>query len=105
MSGAGVRFDGQVAVFDLRAPTARAITACFRKTATSRRCAARVMGVFAPLVGIIGSMQAAEALKLLMGVGEPLTGRLLLLDALTMQMRTVKLHKDPACTVCGAGGR
>ena len=53
------------------------------------------MGVFAPLVGIIGSMQAAEALKLIMGVGEPLQGRLLLLDALTMQTRTVKLSQGP----------
>ncbi len=64
------------------------------------RCA--VMGVFAPLVGIIGSVQAAEALKLLMGVGEPLTGRLLLLDALSMQWRAVKLKRDPACKVCGS---
>jgi adenylyltransferase/sulfurtransferase len=58
------------------------------------------MGVFAPLVGIIGSVQAAEALKLLMGVGEPLSGRLLLLDALSMQWRAVKLKRDPACRVC-----
>jgi molybdopterin/thiamine biosynthesis adenylyltransferase len=63
------------------------------------RCA--VMGVFAPLVGIIGSIQAAEALKLIMGIGEPLQGRLLLLDALTMQTRTVRLSRDPACKVCG----
>jgi len=60
-----------------------------------------VMGVFAPLVGIIGSVQAAEALKLLMGVGQPLAGRLLLLDALSMQWRPVKLSKDVACKVCG----
>jgi molybdopterin/thiamine biosynthesis adenylyltransferase len=60
------------------------------------------MGVFAPLVGIIGSVQAAEALKVLMGVGQPLAGRLLLLDALSMQWRPVKLSKDPACKVCGA---
>ena len=65
------------------------------------RCA--VMGVFAPLVGIIGSIQAAEALKLLIGVGRDLTGRLLLLDALTMEWRSVRLKKDPHCAVCGAG--
>jgi len=65
------------------------------------RCA--VMGVFAPLVGIIGSIQAAEALKLLMGLGRDLTGRLLLLDALTMEWRSVRLKKDPQCAVCGAG--
>jgi molybdopterin/thiamine biosynthesis adenylyltransferase len=52
-------------------------------------------------VGIIGSIQAAEALKLIMGIGEPLQGRLLLLDALSMQIRTVKLSRDPACKVCG----
>ena len=59
------------------------------------------MGVFAPLTGIIGSIQAAEALKLLTGTGETLAGRLLLLDALTMQVRTIRLTKDPACPVCG----
>jgi len=62
------------------------------------------MGVFAPLVGIIGSMQAAEALKLIMGIGEPLQARLLLLDVLNMQIRTVKLSKDPKCRVCGEPG-
>ncbi|HUL96796.1 MAG TPA: ThiF family adenylyltransferase, partial [Usitatibacter sp.] len=62
------------------------------------RCA--VMGVFAPLVGIIGALQAAEALKLIMSIGEPLRGRLLLLDVLNTQVRTVKLSKDPACRVC-----
>ena len=69
------------------------------------RCA--VMGVFAPVTGIVGSIQAAEALKLIAGAGETLAGRLLLLDALTMQVRTIKLRKDPACAVCGAspGGR
>jgi adenylyltransferase/sulfurtransferase len=56
-------------------------------------------------VGIVGSIQAAEALKLLAGAGESLAGRLLLIDALTMQIRTVRLQKDPACAVCGAGER
>jgi adenylyltransferase/sulfurtransferase len=62
------------------------------------RCA--VMGVFAPLVGIIGATQAAEALKLVAGIGESLNGRLLLLDALAMEWRTVRLKRDPACAVC-----
>jgi adenylyltransferase/sulfurtransferase len=65
------------------------------------RCA--VMGVFAPLTGIVGSIQAAEALKVLTGAGETLAGRLLLLDALTMQVRTIRLEKDPACLVCATG--
>jgi adenylyltransferase/sulfurtransferase len=59
------------------------------------------MGVFAPVTGIIGSIQAAEALKVLAGAGETLSGRLLLLDALAMQVRTITLRKDPACSVCG----
>ena len=59
------------------------------------------MGVFAPLVGIIGSTQAAEALKMLSGAGQPLTGRLLLLDGLPMEWRSIRLKKDPACPVCG----
>ena len=58
------------------------------------------MGVFAPLTGIIGSVQAAEALKLLTGAGETLNGRLLILDALAMQWRSVGISKDPACEVC-----
>ena len=99
-SGAATRFDGQVSVFDLR----RADSPCYHclypehTEAEETRCA--VMGVFAPLVGIIGSMQAAEALKLLLGTGEPLCGRLLVLDALSMEMRTVKLARDGSCPVC-----
>ena len=67
------------------------------------RCA--VMGVYAPLVGIIGATQAAEALKLLAGVGRSLAGRLLMLDALSMQWREVRVLKDPACQVCGSRSR
>jgi adenylyltransferase/sulfurtransferase len=63
------------------------------------RCA--VMGVFAPVVGIIGSIQAAEALKVLGRVGQSLDGRLLILDALTMQWRQVRIPRDPHCAVCG----
>jgi bacteriocin biosynthesis cyclodehydratase domain-containing protein len=59
------------------------------------------MGVFAPLTGIVGTMQAAEALKLLGGFAVPMTGRLLLLDARTMQIDTIRVPRDPACPVCG----
>lgn len=59
------------------------------------------MGVFSPLVGIIGCTQAAETLKILLGIGETLNGRVQLLDGLTMQWRSIKLNKDPACDVCG----
>ena len=101
VSGAGVRFDGQVAVFDLRRADSPCYHCLFPEEGDLEEMRCAVMGVFAPLVGIIGSMQAAEALKVLMGIGEPLQGRLFLLDALTMQSRTVKLAKDLACKVCG----
>jgi len=101
VSGAGVRFDGQISVFDLRRDDSPCYGCLFPEDATieEERCA--VMGVFAPLTGIIGATQAAEALKLLAGAGEPLCGRLLLLDALRMEWRSIRLKKDPACTVCG----
>jgi adenylyltransferase/sulfurtransferase len=101
VSGAGVRFDGQVSVFDLRRDDSPCYGCLFPEDATieEERCA--VMGVFAPLTGIIGATQAAEALKLLAGAGEALCGRLLLLDALRMEWRSIRLKKDPACAVCG----
>ena len=101
VSGAGVRFDGQLAVFDLRSRASPCYHCLFPESGENEDVRCAVMGVFAPLVGIIGSIQAAEALKLLAGAGDPFTGRLLLLDALTMQIRTVNLQKDPACPVCG----
>src|SRR5258706_3705000 len=103
VSGAGVRFDGQVAVFDLRRADSPGYHCLFPESGDLEEMRCAVMGVFAPLVGIIGSIQAAEALKLLMGVGQDLTGRLLLLDALTMEWRSVRLKKDTQCAVCGAG--
>ena len=101
VSGAAIRFDGQVAVFDLRASSSPCYHCLFPEAGSEEgeRCA--VMGVFAPLVGIIGSIQAAEALKILCGVGQPLNGRLLLLDGLQMEWRSIRLKKDPACPVCG----
>jgi len=102
VSGAGIRFDGQVSVFDLRDRGCPCYACLFPEhgEADDVRCA--VMGVFAPLVGIIGCVQAAETLKLIIGAGEPLAGRLLLLDGLAMEWRSVRLKKDPKCTVCGA---
>lgn len=102
VSGAGVRFDGQVAVFDLRRSDSPCYHCLFPEEGDLEEMRCAVMGVFAPLVGIIGSMQAAETLKVLMGIGEPLQGRLLLFDALSMQCRIVKLAKDPGCKVCAA---
>ena len=100
VSGAAVRFDGQVSVFDLRNERSPCYHCLFPENAELEEMRCAVMGVFAPVTGIIGTMQAAEALKLLTGVGETLNGRLLLLDALAMQWRTVKLAKDPSCPVC-----
>lgn len=102
VSGAGVRFDGQIAVFDTRDPRSPCYACLFPEDAESEDVRCAIMGVFAPVTGIIGSMQAAEALKILCGAGEALVGRLLLLDALTMQVRSVKVPRDPACGVCAA---
>ena len=100
VSGAAVRFDGQVAVFDLRRDDAPCYACLFPEAGENEETPCAVMGVFAPITGIIGTIQAAEALKLLAVAGEVLSGRLLLVDALTMQLRTVRLAKDPACVAC-----
>jgi len=102
VSGAGIRFDGQVAVFDLRRDDAPCYHCLFGEDADAgeERCA--TMGVFAPLVGIVGTLQAAEAIKLVAGVGETLAGRLLMLDALASRWHEVRLTRDPQCAVCGA---
>jgi molybdopterin/thiamine biosynthesis adenylyltransferase len=100
VSGAALGFEGQITVYDMRSNTSPCYHCLFPDNGedTDLRCATN--GVFAPLVGMIGSTQAAEALKLLMGIGESLQGRLLLLDAIAMEWRTIKLSKDSACIVC-----
>jgi len=100
VSGAAIGFEGQVTVFDMRNDGSPCYHCLFPDNGedTEMRCADN--GVFAPLVGMIGATQAAEAMKLLMGIGESLQGRLLLLDVLTMQWREIKLSKDPKCKVC-----
>jgi adenylyltransferase/sulfurtransferase len=100
VSGAGVRFDGQISVFDMRRDDSPCYHCLFPEDAEFEETRCAVMGVFAPLTGIIGTMQAAEALKLIAGVGETLCGRVLLLDALSMQWREIRLKKDPGCAVC-----
>ncbi len=102
VSGAGVRFDGQISVFDLRDASSPCYECLFPEGGEIEETRCAVMGVFAPLVGIIGAMQAAEALKIVTGTGESLKGRLQLLDALTMTWRCVRLRKDPRCSVCSA---
>lgn len=100
VSGAAVRFDGQVAVFDPRDPQAPCYHCLFGDGDELEETRCATMGVFAPLVGIVGAMQAAEALKLLGKFGTPLRGRLLLVDALTMRVRELSVPRDPACPVC-----
>ncbi len=101
VSGAAVRFDGQISVYDLRRPDSPCYACLFPEDAEPEEMRCAVMGVFAPLTGIVGTTQAAEALKILAGLGASLCGRLLLLDALGMEWRSIRLKKDPGCRVCG----
>jgi len=99
VSGAAVRFEGQLTVFDLRRLQSPCYACLFPEgDAQDELCA--VMGVFAPVTGIIGTMQAAEALKIVAAAGSALENRLLLLDALTMEIRSVRYGADPHCLVC-----
>jgi adenylyltransferase/sulfurtransferase len=101
VSGAAIRFDGQIAVFDPRSPESPCYHCLFGEGDELEETRCAVMGVFAPVVGIVGATQAAEALKLIAGVGATLAGRLLLLDAWAMHWREVRITRDPACPVCG----
>ena len=101
VSGAAIRFDGQLAVFDLRRPGSPCYACLFPESAETEDVACAVMGVFSPLTGAIGALQAAEAIKLLCAIGEPLDARLQMFDALHAEWRTVRVPKDPACPECG----
>ncbi len=101
VSGAAIGWDGQVSVYDSREKQAPCYACLFPPEAAHEDVACSTMGVLAPLVGIIGSLQAAEALKLLTGAGQPLAGRLLMLDARHMTWDHITLQRQPQCTVCG----
>jgi adenylyltransferase/sulfurtransferase len=101
VSGAAIRFDAQVMVFDRRQANAACYACLFPEDAAVEEVQCSQMGVFAPLTGMVGAIQAMEALKLLVGTGESLSGRLLLIDALAADWRTVRVNRDPACRVCG----
>ena len=101
VSGAAIRFDGQVAVYDSRNLESPCYACIFPETDQLEEALCATMGVFAPLVGIVGSIQAAEALKLLCGIGQALTGRLMMLDGRNMQWHEMRLGKNQACAVCG----
>lgn len=102
VSGAAIRMEGQIAVYDPR----RADSPCYQclyKQGDDENLTCSESGVLAPLVGIIGSVQAMEALKVLANIGEPLVGKLLLLDGRSMEWRSLKLRKDKACPICSEG--
>jgi molybdopterin/thiamine biosynthesis adenylyltransferase len=101
VSGAAIRFDGQICVYDARDAKSPCYACIFPMNATFEETRCATMGVFAPLVGIVGSMQAAEALKLLSGVGRTLTGRLLMLDGRAMEFTEVRITRQSTCPVCG----
>ncbi|QID18488.1 molybdopterin-synthase adenylyltransferase MoeB [Nitrogeniibacter mangrovi] len=100
VSGAAIRFDGQLYVFDMRDADSPCYHCLFPEAEDVETVRCAVMGVFAPITGIIGACQAAEALKLIAGIGTSLAGRVLLLDGLNMEWRSISLAKDPSCPVC-----
>ena len=103
VSGAAIRMEGQVAVFDSENPESPCYQ-CLYSECDDDDASCSQNGVMAPLVGIIGSVQAMETIKLITGIGNSLVGRLLLLDAATMQWREMKLPRDPSCPACGGSG-
>jgi molybdopterin/thiamine biosynthesis adenylyltransferase len=100
VSGAAIGFDGQISVYDSRSGAHPCYACLFPPESGFEDAACSTMGVFAPLVGIVGSLQAAEALKVLAGIGEPLAGRLLMLDGRRMQWSEIALQRDPDCILC-----
>jgi molybdopterin/thiamine biosynthesis adenylyltransferase len=105
VSGAAIRFDGQISVYDPRNAASPCYACVFPPDTTFEETRCATMGVLAPLVGIIGSMQAAEAIKLLSGAGRSLAGRLLMLDGLNMEWSEIRIARDPHCPVCGSGNQ
>ena len=102
VSAAAVRFEGQISVFDARDSNSPCYR-CLYSDSSSEGEACSQVGVLAPLLGVIGSAQAIEVIKLIVGIGESLAGRVMMFDALCMEWRTLKLRKDPGCPVCGKG--
>jgi molybdopterin/thiamine biosynthesis adenylyltransferase len=102
VSGAAIRFDGQLSVYDPRDAASPCYACVFPESEDMEEVRCATMGVFAPLVGIIGTMQAAEALKLLSGMGSQLVGRLLMLDGRSMAFTDIRMGRQPGCAVCGA---
>jgi molybdopterin/thiamine biosynthesis adenylyltransferase len=102
VSGAAISFDGQLSVFDTRKANAPCYACLFPADQHVEEVRCSTMGVFSPLVGIIGTMQAAEALKLVMDLGQSVNGRLMLLDAMSMEWTCIGVSKNDDCPVCGS---
>ena len=101
VSGAAIRLEGQLSVFDPRRPESPCYH-CLYGHGSEAELTCSEAGVVGPLVGLVGSLQALEAMKLLVGFGEPLVGRLLLIDALGSRFRELRVKRDPGCSVCGS---
>ncbi len=101
VSGAAIRLEGQLSVFDPRLEASPCYH-CLYGHGSEAELTCSEAGVVGPLVGMVGSLQALEALKLLAGFGEPLIGRLLLIDALSSRFRELRVKRDPHCAVCGS---
>jgi molybdopterin-synthase adenylyltransferase len=101
VSGAGIRFDGQVCVYDPREEKSPCYHCLFPEGDAPEEARCAVMGVFAPVTGIVGTIQAAEALKVIAQVGDALVGRLLTIDVMSMAFQEIKIPRDRACPVCG----
>lgn len=101
VSGSALKFDGQLNVFDSRNGASPCYACLFSPEEQFEEVSCASMGIFSPLVGIIGSMQAAQALQVLIGFGQPLIGRMLLWNALNTQISEIRISRNPECTVCG----
>lgn len=101
VSGAAIRLDGQLSVFDPRDAASPCYACLFPESADFEEARCATMGVFAPLVGIVGSLQAAEALKILSGMGSQMVGRLLMVDGRSLAFQDIRLSRQPGCPVCG----
>jgi molybdopterin-synthase adenylyltransferase len=102
VSGAGIRFDGQVCVYDSREEKSPCYHCLFPEGDAPEEVRCAVMGVFAPVTGIVGTIQAAEALKVIANVGDALVGRLLTIDVLSMEFQEIRIPRDMGCAVCAA---
>ncbi|WP_308388811.1 HesA/MoeB/ThiF family protein [Acidithiobacillus sp. AMEEHan] len=100
VSAAAIRWSGQLAVFDFRLPDAPCYACLYPQGGADEEDRCATLGVIGPLTGILGSMQALEAIRLLLGLASPVTGKLLLVDAIDLAFRTISLQKDPQCPVC-----